>query len=288
MKPGWYILNYHNVDWEDSILTRALGVTTRPDVFRHHLTTLGERGRFISIPEGQRMLDSGAPFEEAVFSLWFDDGYSGLTEYAFDICASFDIRPAVSLNARFTLREEMFWRCKLAYLAHADGMRFVRAKLRKKFEAVPFKIRTWTLHHFCDDVLAVVDEVYEACTDATFREDAFRIFATVDDLQRLSDAGWLMSNHTAGHWPLAPGLGWEAVEREFDLCEPFVRRFAPDNPYWVVPFAYGSEHYREQLMARATVVEVAERRNTSDSWKRTGRIFRFDGPKTRDVLQALT
>ena len=48
---------------------------------------------------------------------------------------------------------------------------------------------------------------------------------------------------------------WETVEREFDACEPLVRRYAPDNRYWVVPFAYGSEHYRERLMDRATVVE---------------------------------
>ena len=138
MKPGWYIINYHNVDWEDSILTRAIGVTTRPDVFRHHLKTLQRHGRFISIPEGQQMLDSGRRFDEAVFSLWFDDGYSGLLEYAKGICEEFGIYPALSVNSRFTERQEMFWRCKLAYLAYADGMRFVRAKLRKKFKGSQF------------------------------------------------------------------------------------------------------------------------------------------------------
>lgn len=287
MKPGWYILNYHSVDWEDAILTRALGGTTRPDVFRHQLERMAEAGRFVSIPEGQALLESGRDVDEVLFSLWFDDGFSGLVDFARPICDRFGIAPALSICSRFVAREEMFWRAKLAYLAYADGMRFVRAKLRKAFEGVPFKIRSWTLEHFDDRVLAIVDEVYREHTTEAFRADAFRIFADGDGLRTLADAGWLITNHSAAHWPLSPALGWDVVEREYDECEAYVRELSPDNRYWVVPFAFGSDNYLDALMKRATVVEVGERRNTAETWRQTGRVFRFDAPTRRDVLAAL-
>ena len=286
MRPGWYILNYHNVDWEDPILTRAVAVTTRPDVFRTQLEAMSKEGRFVSIPEGQAMLESGH-VDEVLFSLWFDDGYSGLRENAAPICASLGIAPAVSLNARFTQRTEMFWRAKLAYLAHVDALRFVRARLRKSFESVPLKIRTWTVEHFSTELLKIIDEHYQEHASEAFRRDAFRLFAREDDVAALAASGWTITNHGAAHWPLAPQLGWDVVEREFDEGEAFVRRFSPDNRYWVIPFAYGSEHYRDRLMRRATVVEVGERRNTVKSWRETGRLFRFDAPMHRDVLGAL-
>jgi hypothetical protein len=288
MKPGWYILNYHNVDWEDSILTRALGGTSRPDVFRQQLRLMAANGRFVSIPEGQELLEGGGEIDEVLFSLWFDDGFSGVRDYALPICDDLGIRPALSICSRFTQRTEMFWRAKMAYLAHADGLRFVRARLRKSFKGVPFRIRSWTLQNFGAEVLDVVDAVYRECSSEAFRRDATRIFADEAGVGALADAGWLITNHSAGHWPLAPGLGWEAVEKEFDECEAFVRQWSPDNRYWVIPFAYGSEHYREALMARATVVEVGERRNTVGSYGKTGRIFRYDAPMTRDVLAALS
>ncbi|HHH27961.1 MAG TPA: hypothetical protein ENK57_06410 [Polyangiaceae bacterium] len=287
MKPGWYILNFHSVDWEDSILTRAIGGTTRPDVFRHQLERMASVGRFVSVPEGQARLESGDAIDEVLFSVWFDDGFAGLVDFALPICQSFGVLPALSVCSRFALREEMFWRAKLSYLAYADGMRFVRAKLRRSFKGVPYKIRSWTLEHFDEQVLAIVDEIYREHTSEAFRDDAFRIFADADGLQALADAGWLITNHSAAHWPLAPGLGWDVVEREFDQCEAFVRRWSPDNRHWVIPFAFGAENYLDALMRRATVVEVGERRNTVETWQRTGRLFRFDAPMRRNVLAAL-
>jgi len=287
MRPGWYILNYHNVDWEDSILTRAVGVTTRPDVFANHLEALAGAGRFVSIPEGQAMLESGEAIDEPLFSIWFDDGFSGLLPYARPLCDRHGVSPMLSICSRFVERREMFWRAKLAFLVYADGLRFVRSRLCRSFEQVPLRVRGWTLHNFSEEMLAIVDEVYREHTTDAFRQDAFRIFADTDDVAALRDAGWLVSNHTAGHWPLAPGLGWDLVERQFDECEPLVRQFTPDNRYWVIPFAFGSENYLDQLMDRATVVEVGEQRNTAQTWQRTGRLFRFDAPMDRNVLSYL-
>ena len=48
MKAGWHIFNYHDINYEDSILTRAIGGTIRPDVFYSHLQELSKVGELIS------------------------------------------------------------------------------------------------------------------------------------------------------------------------------------------------------------------------------------------------
>ena len=91
MKAGWYILNYHDVNYEDSILTRAIGGTIRPDVFYEHMQTLSSMGDFISVEEGLNALNHKTKFNNPCFSLWFDDGFYGLKEHAAKICEHFDI-----------------------------------------------------------------------------------------------------------------------------------------------------------------------------------------------------
>ena len=282
MRGGWYILNYHNVDWEDSILSRAIGGTVRPDVFRGHLRTLCRLGRFISVPEGQRILDAGGRIDEPLFSLWFDDGFAGVREHAFPICQELGIHGAVSVCSRFVLRTELFWRCKLSYLAHVDGIRLLRSRLRKEHPDLPLRVRAWTLDNFGPDVIAAIDEVYAQLTTEEFRRDAFRIFETSDGLRELASAGWTITNHAAAHHPLPPQLKYEAVEAAFDECETLVRKYNPDNRYWVIPFS-GSGRHLQQLKRRAIVVEVARSPNTIESWRATGRVFRHAAPAVRDI-----
>jgi hypothetical protein len=286
MRPGWYILNYHNVDWEDSILSRAIGGTVRPDVFRGHLQTLRRLGRFISIPEGQDLLEGGEPIAEPLFSLWFDDGFAGVREEALPICRELGVRGALSVCSRFVLRTELFWRCKLSYLAHGDGIRLVRSRLRRDHPDLPLRVRAWTLDSFGPDVIAAIDEVFEHHTTEAFRRDAFRIFETPDGLRELASAGWTITNHGAAHYPLPPQLEFRAVEAAFDECETLVRDYNPANRYWVIPFS-GSAHHLEDLQRRAVVVEVARSRNTVESWRATGRLFRHAAPASRDIRVAL-
>jgi hypothetical protein len=287
MQSGWYIVNYHDVDYEDSILTMALGGTTRPDVFRMQVNALSRIGQFISIDEGQQRLDSGRGFDEPVFSLWFDDGYSGLPENAVPVCEQHGIAPALSICSRFALRREMFWRAKLSYLARVDGLARLRARLQQQHSDVSERLRSWTLHNFSSLILEAVDDVYRLFSSDAFRQDAFRIFLTPEQLQDLTDRGWLITNHSAAHYPLASGLGWDAVRNQFDECEEFVRHFNPRNPYWVVPFGFGSEHYVRQLGETATIVEVGERRNTVASWRESRRLYRHSAPSTPDILSSL-
>ncbi len=283
MQPGWYIVNHHDVHDEDSVLTRAIGGTTRPEVFRHHVDVLRQEGRFISIAEGQDRLEHGQDFDEPVFSLWFDDGYAGLAMHARPVCDAFGIRPALSICSRFILREEMFWRMKLSVLSQHGGLPALRSRLRDCDRDVPDRLRSWSLHHFSASMVSTIDEVYTAFISERFRADAYRLFLSPEQVGELSAAGWHITNHSAAHYPLAQGIGWDAVRAGFDECEALVRRFNPANRYWVTPFGFGSEHYLPQLTSAATVVEVGERRNTAATWRSTGRLFRFSAPSGRDI-----
>lgn len=286
MRAGWYILNYHNVDWENSILSRAIGGTVRPDVFRGHLQALCRLGRFISVPEGQQILDAGERIDKPLFSLWFDDGFAGVREHALPICRELGIRGAMSICSRFVLRTELFWRCKLSYLAHVDGIRLLRSRLRKDYPDVPLRVRGWTLDNFAPDVIAAIDEIYEQRTTEAFRRDAFRIFETADGLRELVSAGWTITNHAAAHHPLPPQPDFQTVEAAFDECETLVREYNPANRHWVVPFSGPGQHLAD-LQRRAIVVEVARSPNTRESWRTTRRLFRHAAPASREIRVVL-
>lgn len=280
MQAGWYILNYHNVDYEDSLMTQAIGGTTRPDVFASHVKHMTRQGPFISIEEGQERLDRGQGFDRPYFSLWFDDGFAGVRTYALPVCQRYGIRAALSICSRFVTRTEMFWRAKLSLLAAADGLRFVRASLRRSFPDVPYRLKAWSLDNFCPQLLEVIDHYYEELTTPQFRHDAFRLFENAEGIQELVDAGWTVVNHSAAHYPLSPGLSWEFVKAEFDACDRLVQAFQGQPRYWVLPFDVGFGAFREPLLKAATPVRVGNRPNTERSW-RSGILFRYFPPETR-------
>lgn len=284
MQPGWYILNYHNIDWEDSLLTRAVGGTVRPDVFAQHLEWLREAGELISVSAGLQRLAAGEEFRRPAFSVWFDDGFRGTREYGLPICERFGITAAVSVNSRFALRREMFWRCQVSYLVLTDGARHLRRELRGHFERVPLTLREWTTENFGPTLRRVIDEVYEQRTTPAFREDARRLFDDVDGIRRLADAGWLITNHTASHPAITLQMGWSKVAAEFEECDELVRECGPGAQYWVIPFGNGAEHFLPQFQQRATAVLLGKRRNTVESWQH-GLIWRHSVPTHRGQMK---
>ncbi len=59
MNPGWYILNYHDISWEESAYTRAIGGNLPPDIFRSHLDALSQNARLVSVPDGFERFRAG-------------------------------------------------------------------------------------------------------------------------------------------------------------------------------------------------------------------------------------
>lgn len=282
MRRGWYIINYHDINFEDSILTRAIGGVIRPDVFSRQLQYLAKRVTFVSLAEGYERYQSGQ-LDRPYLTIWFDDGFKGLHTYALDICESFGVRPAVSICSRFVDRKEMFWRCKLSALAHLDGMRLLRAALRKHHERVPFKLRSWSLENYDERLTVELDLVYKEVTTPEFREHAFSIFMDRSDLVALKEHDWEIVNHSAEHAPWSQTIGWETITRSFKECEELVVELGGDKNWWVVPFDFGFKNYATDAEALdKRIVRVGNRVNQTGN---APVFYRYVAPEHRTRWQ---
>jgi len=282
MRAGWYIINYHNVDWEDSLLTRAIGGTVRPDVFREQLQGYAEKGELISIREGLSRLRAGRRMTRPTFSLWFDDGFAGVRRHALPICREFGVTAAMSVNSRFALRQEMFWRAQLAHLVLTDGLRLLRWRLRRRHGDMPRRLKGWLIENFSAELRKIVEELYLQFTTEAFRTYARRIFDTAEGIRKLAEAGWAIANHTAAHYPLTPEQGWAAVQDQYEECDVFVKQADPESSLWVIPFSYGAENYMDRLRQRALIVDGGCRANTPRTFA-DGVLYRQPAPITRRV-----
>ena len=282
MRPGWYVLLYHDVSWEESPYLRGIGgMVCPPDVFRGHLEQLSRSGRLVSVPEGLEQA-SGAVPTEPLFSVWFDDGYAGVSRYALPILREFGIQAAWSVCSRFVERRELFWRAKLSYLAYVDGLRFLRSRLRRLGLKGGVRIRDFTLDHFSGEVLAAIDGAYSRCSAPHTRSDAFRLFAGRDELRQVRERGWLLANHSAAHYPVGEDSFIGHFEEQFVEGEKwFAERFEARSDFWVLPF---DRHRSERLFDRfrecgdgKRLVLVGNRANRPDNLGQ-GTIYRIVAP----------
>ena len=269
MEAKWYIITYHDVSWEDSLLTRSVVGTISPDLFRLHLETFRRNGELISIQEGFERINSGVPFRKPAFSIWFDDGFSGVTKYALPICKAFGITAAMAVCSRFVLRQEMFWRAKLAYIKHVDGIRILRTRLRKLGYDPKGNLRSWTMDHFSSELLDLISQLYNDLSNETFRRDAWRIFNDIEGIKKLSDAGWLVANHSAAHYPMTDGQSKEFIRQQFQECDELFSSLGQKNKYYVIPFEHSrngvSTDFYLNLELKGLIVRVGNLPNSADT-----------------------
>src|SRR4051812_40209369 len=121
MKKAWYILNYHDISWEENAYMLGIGGSFSPDIFNEQVQTLKNSMRCVSVQEGFEAFRSNK-ISEPLLSFWFDDGFTGVRKYAYPILEENNIKAAIAINSRFMLHEELFWRCKLSYLSRFDGL----------------------------------------------------------------------------------------------------------------------------------------------------------------------
>jgi peptidoglycan/xylan/chitin deacetylase (PgdA/CDA1 family) len=79
------ILGYHRVveDFASAAQTEMPSMLISVSMFERHLEWLGRRFRFVSLDEIGERAANGAPFDEPVAAITFDDGYSDVYEYAY-------------------------------------------------------------------------------------------------------------------------------------------------------------------------------------------------------------
>ena len=284
MAPGWYILNYHDVNWENSALLRGVGGTVPPDVFRQQVGRLREMGRLISVDSGLDMLLKGENPTEPTFSFWFDDGLIGVRKYALPILRAAGITGAMSVCGRFTRREEMFWRFQLSYLSFVDGIRVLRSRLRPLGYKFGQEVRGWTLSNFSLEVRKAIESVYRECTTEERRHDHFRVFDSEEGIRQLAQEGWLISNHSLAHFPVRAHMDREFVMGQFRANEEYIQELGGNGAVWVIPFAGG---YFEKPQVRelyrwladtpdVTLIGVEEAPNTVASYRDHKLIFRIN------------
>jgi len=251
MKKGWYILNYHDISWEENLLIRGIGGTIPPDVFKGHLEKLNQYFKLVSIPEGWKLFSQNK-INEPLLSFWFDDGLSGVRKYAYPLLENYAVKGATSVNSRFMLRNEFFWRFKLSLLSQLDGIRFLRSKLKKLGFRQGTSIKKFVRINFSQEIVDIIDDLYMDFTNENFRKDAYRIFDTIDGTKELLDNGWLIANHSAAHYPLGENAHINRLQEQFLECEKDLNRlFKIETRFWVVPFGAKKSGRLQEAFAKA-------------------------------------
>lgn len=285
LSPGWYIVLYHDVSWEDSIFTRYIGGTCPPDLFEANIDSLGTIGELVSIDVGEELLRTDR-LTKPYISIWFDDGLKGVLNNALPILQAKGLTAGVSLCSKFVAKQEFFWRFKLSYLNHIDGMRFVRSKLRKYDYQLSKSVKEYTNLNFSEEMLADIDQVYVDSTSDSFRQDAFRLFMDKSDVELLHSYGWTISNHTASHYRMSREYGPERVVNDFLACEEYLKDFTRTN-YWVIPFGTPKnlDEFDQYIDARDDryMVFVNNKKNTSQLCNQDKVLYRIDAPISGSV-----
>jgi len=281
--PGLYILNYHDVNYESSVLVRGIGYHHSPDVFARHVEMLSHAGVLMSMDEALDRLLVGHPFAAPTFAFWFDDGFAGVRRFAAPILKRYAVTGALSICSRFVSRSEMYWHCMLSGLRFADGLRVLRARLRPHGYLPTTSLKAWLTRHFSPDILSVVHSTYEERVPDWVRRDAFRIFETSDGLRALVQSGWVLANHTAAHYPAFESCGQDRVAEQFAEGAEFVNSLYDGLRFLVVPF--GAAHvqttapgFYRGLGVPGIVVDVGNRINTADTFKSDQVIYRVNPP----------
>lgn len=266
VKPGWYILNYHEINWEEGPFINAIGGTYSPDIFLRDVRRLADAAKLVSIQDGLARLHQ-APLTEPLVSFWFDDGFVGVRKYALPILQDFGTTAALSVCSRFIQRREMFWRCQLSFLANTDGLRHIRSRLRK----VGYRdglVRDATLDYFSEELRKGIEEVYEKFTRHEDRVDAFRIFDVENGIKVLADNNWVIANHSCAHYPLLEQTSMHLLEAHFEECESYLKELLGcSTQFWVAPFDREDKRHPQALQrtleasGNRTVVLVGHRAN---------------------------
>ena len=251
LKPGWYIILYHDINWEENLYNKFIGGTCPPDIFYDHVSLLNNLGEFVSINEGLRLISDNR-ISRPVFSLWFDDGLKGVFNYALPITEEFNVKPAISICSDFLNRKEMFWRYKLSFLHGINFDGEVRKKLKMYGYKLPSLIKDYTVEHFTPSLVNEIDEIYNAATTEIFREDSFRSFINKDDLLIMKDKGWTIANHTTSHYRLSKHYTSEMLIKSFEECESNCPLLKNSN-FWVLPFGYPKS--KEKLNLQSNFAE---------------------------------
>jgi hypothetical protein len=281
LAPGWYILLYHNVSWEESPFLWHIGGTCPPDVFRDHVQTCSQLGELVSVQDGVERMERGQ-VSRRLFSFWFDDGFADVGKYAAPILAEWGITGATSICSRFAVGRELFWRLKLSFLNSAGAGEELRGRLRIYGCSPSSSLSAFTLTNFGSELLGVIDKLFDEVATPAVLERASRLFQDPDQLRSLHEQGWVIANHTASHYATGDGGADETPLAEFEECDKFIEAtVGQPSPFWVAPFGTMSARVVESVRKNHVskiIVLVGDRCNVPCRAVSDRILYRIDVP----------
>jgi peptidoglycan/xylan/chitin deacetylase (PgdA/CDA1 family) len=249
LKSRWYILSYHNISWQETFVSRALGGICPPDLFESQIETLQGLGDFVLPDEAIERLKESA-LDRPLFSIWFDDGLRDVRRYALPILKQKSIKATMALCSAFMKREHFFWRYQLSALAYRPEKNILKDQLKPWGYEEGLSVKEFTLNHFSLDMFRMINELYEKVFTKEEKERAWLLFDTVEGMKDLKNEGWLLTNHSRLHYPIGESACLEDLFcSEFESCDRFLEEsLSIKNSYWVLPF--------DRMLQRASQLEV--------------------------------
>jgi peptidoglycan/xylan/chitin deacetylase (PgdA/CDA1 family) len=238
MKKAWYILNYHNISWEENRLLRPIGGSFSPDLFEEHIIALQEHFDIVGVNEGYAGFSQGK-IQKPLLSIWFDDGLAGCSTYAEPILSHYGHKAAMSVNSSFTLGKEVYWRMQLAWLNSEGLLPMLKNSLKAAGYIIPpqTSLREFTLGEFDTNLRTIINQCFIAHASPRVILAAHKLFDSVRNLQNLKAKGWVMANHTASHFPVSEKKSLPLFLSQFQECElELESMFGTGSQFWVLPF----------------------------------------------------
>ena len=265
LNPGWYLLLYHNVSWEESPFLWHIGGTCPPDIFRDHVEECSRLGDLVSIQDGFEVIQKGK-IDRPLLSFWFDDGFAGVRKHAAPVLAEWGITGATSVCSHFATRKELFWRLKLSYLNAVGAGGRLRSRLHKYGCSLSDSLSEFTLTNFRFELLDIIDELFKEVASSVDQERGVDLFDGPDQLRSLYEQGWVIANHSASHYPNRNGLTQNVILKEFEDCDTFIDSITGGpSSFWVAPFGTMSPNYVDAIIREydsKTIVLVGGTGNT--------------------------
>lgn len=247
LNPGWYILLYHNISWEETPYTRPIGGVCPPFLFEEHLKYLSQEGHLVSVKQGIELWKENN-IKEPLFSFWFDDEFKDVRNEAVPLLKKYQTTGAMSVCSRFVKRQELMWRCVVSYLGYVDAKKILRSRLKVLGYRPSDTIKDFTLNHFSDEILLLLNQVWFDYVTPDERDQGMSLFDDTEGLRELVQENWLLTNHSSAHYPIGEDSYIDHMVNQFKECDVFLKEDLDyHTPFYVLPFDR-EQHCSDQLI----------------------------------------
>ncbi|NOX29790.1 MAG: polysaccharide deacetylase family protein, partial [Actinobacteria bacterium] len=251
-------LCYHEIASSERLHLRGIGITHAAGQFECHLEHLAEVADLVSPLDAMSRLASGD--ETPMISLSFDDGYRGVANHARPLLDQIGISAIAAINSTFADAAEtplgdpdrVFWRSQLCWLRHKGKL----PELASSLQMPVSDLRTATMDQYGPAVVKEISNLYAQTDTASAAMDRHQMHLNWDEVRSLRDAGWVVANHSANHFPLLEASGLGQLDAEHAQCEDrLAAELGASSTMWVAPFdrpAQRAPQAIEQMLASAS------------------------------------